>query len=229
MYLTQMPLNPQRRSTRDLVTSPQRLHAAVLAGFLPGAGMRGRILWRLDADGPHNLTLYVVSSEMPSFDALAEQAGWTSNPVWRTADYERFLARLTRGQQWAFRLVANPVRNLRDRSVVRTAEGRLPRGSRVPLIKEPDQRSWLLSRSAGLGFAVPSGASGGPNLRVTTSSRQRFDRRSDGESRRVTLQTAQYDGVLEITDVVAIQRVLTQGVGAGKGYGCGLMTLAQIT
>lgn len=41
MYLTQMPLNPQRRATRELVLSPQRMHAAVLAGFLPGAPERG--------------------------------------------------------------------------------------------------------------------------------------------------------------------------------------------
>lgn len=114
MYLTQMPLNPQRRATRDLVTSPQRMHAAVLAGFLPGAPARGRVLWRLDSDSKHELNLYVVSAEAPSFDALAEQAGWSSTPVWRTADYRRFLERLASGQRWIFRLVANPIRNVRD-------------------------------------------------------------------------------------------------------------------
>ena len=42
MFLTHMALNPQRRSTRDLVSSPQRLHAAVLSAFVPGTGERGR-------------------------------------------------------------------------------------------------------------------------------------------------------------------------------------------
>lgn len=225
MYLTQMPLNPQRRTTRELVVSPQRMHAAVLGGFLPGAPARGRVLWRLDSDSKHELNLYVVSAETPSFDALAEQAGWSSTPVWRTADYGRFLERLSSGQRWIFRLVANPIRNVRD-VPPDTVGGRPARGSRVPLIKEADQREWLLARAAACGFTVTSGASGGPNLSITRSARQRFGRQSDGVARRVTLQTAQFDGVLEVVDPSALRRTLTQGVGAGKGYGCGLLTLA---
>lgn len=227
MYLTQMPLNPQRRSTRELIVSPQRLHAAVLAGFLPGASQRGRVLWRLDSDGPHELNLYVVSAELPSFDALVEQAGWTSNPVWRTAEYGPFLDRLKLGQRWVFRLVANPVRSVRDaQSSAGSGEG-LPRGRRTPLSRESDQREWLLSRSEGLGFRVVDGASGGANLSVTRGQRRRFDRRRDDETRSVTLQTAQFDGVLEVTDLEALRRTLSGGVGGGKGYGCGLMTLAR--
>jgi CRISPR system Cascade subunit CasE len=225
MYLTQMLLNPQRRATRELVMSPQRMHAAVLAGFLPGAAARGRVLWRLDSDSRHELSLYVVSPEAPSFDALAEQAGWSSTPVWRTADYRRFLERLGSGQRWVFRLVANPIRNVRDASPD-SAGSRLPRGSRVPLIKEADQREWLLGRAASNGFGVVPGASGGPNLSVTRSARHRFGRHSDGVNHRVTLQTAQFDGLLEVVDVSALRRALTEGVGAGKGYGCGLLTLA---
>lgn len=224
MYITQMPLNPQRRSTRELVESPQRVHAAVLAGFLPGAPSRGRVLWRLDSDSVHDLNLFVVSTEAPSFDALAEQAGWSANPVWRTADYGRFLARLSAGQRWVFRLRGNPIRNVRDEGA--SGGGSLQRGSRVPLIKEADQREWLLTRSAGLGFEVVPGASGGSNLSVTQSRRQRFGRRSDGEARTVTLQTVQYDGVLEVTGADALRSALAEGIGGAKGYGCGLLTLA---
>jgi CRISPR system Cascade subunit CasE len=222
MYLTQMPLNPQRRSTRDLVGSPQRIHAAVLAGFLPGAADRGRVLWRLDSDGPHSLNLFVVSAEVPSFDALAEQAGWSSNPVWRTADYGKFLSNLAVGQRWVFRLVANPVRAIRD-----GGDG-ASRGRRVPLIKEADQREWLVARSQRLGFAIPSGSSGGVNLMITKSERVRFDRHTDGVTRSVTVQSAQFDGVLEVTDPEVLRESLTKGVGGAKGYGCGLLTLAPL-
>ncbi len=225
MYLTQMPLNPQRRAARELVMSPQRMHAAILAGFLPGAPARGRVLWRLDSDSKYELNLYGVSPEVPSFDALAEQAGWSSAPVWRTAEYERFLGRLALGQRWVFRLVANPIRNVRD-AAPGSAGDRPPRGSRVPLIKDADQQEWLLGRAASCGFGVVPGASGGPNLSVTRSTRLRFGRHSDGVTRQVTLQTAQFDGVLEVADVSALRRALIEGIGAGKGYGCGLLTLA---
>lgn len=225
MYLSHMPLNPQRRSTRELVASRQRLHAAVLAGFLPGASERGRVLWRLDSDGAHDLSLMVVSAEVPSFDALVEQAGWTANPVWRTADYDSFLARLTAGQRWVFRLVANPVKSVRSLDD-HSAERSLPRGSRVPLIKREDQEAWLLARSEPAGFAICPGASGGLNLRVAQSARRTFERRSDGQRRTVTLQTVQYDGVLEVSDPQRLRRTLVEGLGSAKGYGCGLLTLA---
>lgn len=220
MYLTQMPLNPQRRSTRDLVASPQRVHAAVLAGFLPGVSERGRVLWRLDVDGAHSLNLFVVSTEVPSFDALAEQAGWSSNPVWRTAEYDRFLDRLEHGQRWVFRLVANPVRAVRDpRNGVR-------RGQRVPLIKETDQRNWLMERAEKSGFSLIPGTSGVENLMVTNSQRSTFERRTDGTARTVTVQRVQYDGVLEVADPQTLRGTLVSGIGSAKGYGCGLLTLA---
>lgn len=223
MYLTHMPLNPQRRSTRELVTSPQRLHAAVLAGFLPGVARRGRVLWRLDETSRHELDLYVASQEKPSFDALAEQAGWSANPVWRTSDYQPFLDRLRSGQQWVFRLTANPVRSVRDLAAL---GGARPRGDRVPLVRDADQREWLVARGEQHGFRIVDGDSGGLNLRVSRNQRRRFNRRSEGDQRTVTLQMAQFDGVLEVTDADALRGVLTDGLGSAKGYGCGLMTLA---
>jgi CRISPR system Cascade subunit CasE len=225
MYFSRMPLNPQRRSTKDLIASPQRMHAAVLAGFLPGASARGRVLWRLDADSQHELNLLVISPEPPSFEALVEQAGWSANPVWQTVDYTGFLDKLSQEQRWVFRLVANPVRSVRPAG---TGLGPKGRGARVPLVRESDQIDWLVKRGAQHGFSVVAGASAGPNLKVTGSRRVRFGRNSDGETRTVTLQAAQFDGVMEVTDPVDLRKALTAGIGSGKGYGCGLLTLARL-
>lgn len=227
MFLTHMPLNPQRRSTRELVASPQRLHAAVLAGFLPDTASRQRVLWRLDSDGRHNLDLYVVSVARPSLDALVEQAGWSANPVWRTADYGRFLDRLEGGQRWIFRLVANPVKSIRPGGDDHAARAGRQRGHRVPLVTVDAQTEWLLSRAPRLGFTVPNGGAGVPNLALSNRTRLRFQRRTETEARTVTLEAVQYDGVLEVTDARALRTALTAGIGSGKGYGCGLMTLAS--
>ncbi|MCE7081877.1 type I-E CRISPR-associated protein Cas6/Cse3/CasE [Streptomyces sp. ST2-7A] len=42
----------------------------------------------------------------------------------------------------------------------------------------------------------------------------------------VTMVTATFDGRLEVTDPDALRRTLTLGLGRGRAYGCGLMTLA---
>lgn len=140
---------------------------------------------------------------------------------------------LTIGVSWNASLPVNVgysgwlrIRSAMSGTYRRPMTGRPARGSRVPLIKEGDQREWLLARAASCGFTVVPGASGGPNISVTHSTRRRFGRRSDGTTRRVTLQTAQFDGVLEVGDASALRRALTEGIGAGKGYGCGLLTLA---
>lgn len=217
MYLTHMALNPERRSTRELVQSPQRIHAAVLSAFVPGMADSGRILWRLDHPERHRLDLYVVSPVAPSLEAMADQAGWPSQPVWRTADYAPFLQGMATGQRWVFRLRANPIRNVRPR------DG--GRGDRVPLQRPDEQVEWLTGRSVGLGFAVVAGEHG-PNVRVTERRTERFRRGGPG-GRLVTLGTTVFEGVLEVTDADRLAGALTGGIGAAKGYGCGLMTLAR--
>lgn len=217
MYLTQMTLNPERRSTRELVSSPQRLHAAVLSAFVPGTSDESRILWRLDQPERHRLDLYMVSPIAPSLEAMADQAGWPSQPVWRTADYRPFLNRLEAGQRWVFRLRANPIRNVRPAPKAR--------GRRVPLVRPADQMQWLGERGQRFGFEVAVGEFG-PNLRVSEQVRTRFTRHSDGQAGTVTIDTVAFDGVLAVTNADHLREALASGIGAGKGYGCGLLTLA---
>lgn len=219
MYLTQMPLNPERRSTRDMLSSPQRMHAAVLSAFVPGTVAAGRILWRLDRPERHRLDLYVVSPTQPSLEAMSDQAGWPNQPVWRTADYGPFLSRLDQGQRWVFRLRANPIKN------VRTTPDQ--RGHRTALSRPDQQVEWLVERGERLGFSLVNGEHG-PNVRVLEQARDRFARRSGGERRTVTISAAVFEGVLEVRDADRLREALTSGVGAGKGYGCGLMTLAPL-
>lgn len=219
MYLTQMALNPERRSTRELVSSPQRLHAAVLSGFVPGTSDQSRILWRLDRPERHRLDLYIVSPVAPSLEAMADQAGWPSQPMWRTADYRPFLEGLEIGQRWIFRLRANPIRNVRPAPKVR--------GHRVPVVHVEGQMEWLRERGKRFGFGVEVGEFG-PNLRISDHVRTRFARHSDGQARTVTIDTVAFEGVLAVTDADHLREALMLGIGAGKGYGCGLLTLAPV-
>lgn len=219
MYVTHMPLNPQRRSTRDLISSAQRMHAAVLSCFVPGTNDVGRVLWRLDRPESHRLDLYVVSPALPSMEALVDQAGWPSQPAWRTAEYAGFLNKLEEGQQWVFRLRANPIKNLFSASK--------QRGRRVPIVRTADQLDWLAMRGQRSGFRLADGRHGA-NVRVTEQTTTRFDRHSDGQQRTVTLTTAAFEGVLEVTNSGALRSALISGIGTGKAYGCGLLTLAPV-
>ncbi|MDS2172673.1 type I-E CRISPR-associated protein Cas6/Cse3/CasE [Nesterenkonia sp. CL21] len=227
-WFTTLSLNPRRRKTRQLLGSPQAMHAEVMGAFPPDAvtdSADGRVLWRLDeAEGQQ--TLYMVSPEKPDLSNVVERAGWETSPA-RSADYEAFLNQLKRGQQWGFRLRANPVKAL-PRS-----DG--PRGKVIPHVTVPQQISWLLKKSDRWGFEIPgSGSEGaggdGPQVAVTSRGDRRF-RRADPATDtygRVTLRQAQFDGVLTVTDVDRLRHSLVRGIGRGKAYGCGLLTLRRI-
>jgi CRISPR system Cascade subunit CasE len=216
VFLTRFRINTARRGARKLLTSPQAMHASVLAAFpspTTGCASQPRTLWRLD-ESSHGLLLYIVSPTAPDLTHLVEQAGWPTTETWETRRYADFLTSLHTGQRWAFRLTANPVRN-----------GRLPHKpdtQRVGHVTVEQQRQWLLSRATQAGFLVPANIHGEPS--VTVHGRQTLTFNRNGH--RVTLRVVTYDGQLEVTDAAALRTSLTVGVGHAKAYGCGLLTLA---
>ncbi|PSK61457.1 CRISPR-associated endoribonuclease Cse3 [Micromonospora sp. MH33] len=221
MYLTRFLVNPVRRGARKLLASPQAMHAAVLAGFPhPEDHTRddARTLWRLDQRQDRQIVLYVVSPTAPDLTHLVEQAGWpSSTETWTTRPYARLLDSLDKGQQWAFRLTANPTRTGRRTPDTSTTQ-------RYGHVTPVQQVEWLTKRAERSGFTVVRQADGELNLVTYNRQVHRFTR-NHGQ-RPVTLVTATYDGVLEVDDPSLFRGVLTRGIGHARAYGCGLLTLA---
>lgn len=217
MHLSRIQLNPQRRRTRWLLSSPQRIHAEVLNTFPdPPTGDRhggARVLWRLDEEGQRTL-LYIVSPEPPDLSKLTEESGWSTAPG-EVRDYRRLLDRVETGSRWAFRLVANPVR------YVKHEDDR--RGRRSAHVTVSHQEGWLAEQAARAGFAVQD-VDGQQTFALTRRRTVRFTRGS--ADRPVTISTAQFDGELAVLDAALFTRTLVSGIGPAKAYGCGLLTIA---
>lgn len=226
MFLTRMYLNPARRGTRSLLASPQRMHAAVMCAFPPETtvdGPGGRVLWRVDPGQASSITLYVSSPQRPDLTHVVEQAGWpTTQDAWQTVDTEPLLSSLGAGQEWVFRLVANPVHSVRGSNGAR--------GKRLGHVTVSQQTEWLLCRTEKWGFVLVDSSGETPEPQLTVHSRRQvvFDRRTDRAGRSVTLSVATFDGTLRVTDPDLLRTAITQGVGRAKGYGCGLITLAPV-
>ena len=231
-WFTTMPINPQKRGGRKLLGSPQAMHAAIMAAFPPGTAESGnqdvgRVLWRVDRNG-HEHRLYIVSPERPDLTHVVEQAGWVGQ-IWDSAPYDALLDRLALGQQWAFRLTANPV----TRGTASKREG--TRGKVLPHVTPAQQTDWLLSKAARNGFEIrqnpPEGADEPvPDVAVSSRADERFGRR-DEEARAtsvVTVRRVQFDGSLTITAPEDFRSMLVNGLGRAKAYGCGLMTLKKL-
>lgn len=214
MYLSRMYLNPQRRHCRALLANPEMLHAAVLSGFPPDAGEqsdRGRVLWRIDRDGEKTV-LWIVSPDVPSLEHLQEQAGWSEKKTWETRDYTTLTGRLMKGQQYGFRLVANPVHTVTEGGVKKRRAHQ----------KAEYQLQWLLDRQESMGIRFLSEGES-PAAVVSGSERLVFNRKG----RKVTIVRAGFQGLLEVVDRDRLEATLISGIGKAKGYGCGLLTLAK--
>jgi CRISPR system Cascade subunit CasE len=245
MYLTRFRINTARMGARRLLTSPQRLHAAVMASFAEKFDHQGdgpRVLWRLDQQARSEVLLYIVSPHRPDLTHLVEQAGWPTTGSWQTAPYAPFLTRLAADDTWAFRLTANPVHSIRRHAAEPT--------KRTVHVTPRHQLDWLLKRQTDAGFAIeerpeprPDGLDGAWHEVVVHSRRDlAFGKRDEspgrgaesfgkgdepnGRAHEVKLTRVTYDGRLRITDPDALRRTLTFGLGKAKAYGCGLMTLA---
>lgn len=218
MFLTRFQINPARRNARKLLSSPHAMHAAVRSAFADVADYErtdARTLWRLDTPGTATAHLYIASPGRPDLTHLVEQAGWPTTETWTTREYDGLLDSLRAGQEWAFRLTANPTHSGR-----KTAEAK--ETQRFGYLREQEQVDWLVRRAERHGFALASQEDGRPNLRLHRRQEQSF-KRGMGT---VTLTTATYDGLLQIVDADAFRRALTNGIGHAKAYGCGLLTLA---
>ena len=223
MYLTRMWINPRRRKTPLMLTNRQMMHAAVESAFSPEAHdseQATRPLWRIDRDGDR-IALYILSPQRPSLAHLQEQVGWEEEKTWATMDYAPLLRQIQKGDRYAFRLAANPVR-------IVTENGKKKRCHHVTVAQ---QLQWLLDRAAQMGveFAplAPDKSSDGnpePSVKVTNRQLSRFKRRNS----HISLSVVQFDGLLTVTDPEKLRGILTDGLGRGKAYGCGLLTLAPI-
>ncbi|WP_282710291.1 type I-E CRISPR-associated protein Cas6/Cse3/CasE [Lancefieldella sp. Marseille-Q7238] len=248
MYFTRFPINLTRRETRHMLASPYRMHAAIAGSFPPDVPMEeeGRVLWRVDWQKNGGAYLYVVSPTSPSLVGLNEQIGFPDlSPSWQTRDYNPFLDHLAVGQRYAFRLVANPVVNRSSRGGKQDAINKQGSQMRLPHLTILQQEAWLVgkaayngtnievpelflqqdsTRASRNGFEVLQDARGISRLIVSNTRELSFHKESQKQP--ITLAIAQYDGLLRVTDITALRHALINGIGHGKGFGCGLLTLA---
>lgn len=224
MYMSKISLNRRRRGAVTLLGNRHAMHAAVMSSFPPGTPTStdaGRVLWRIDRH-QDNVDLLVVSPAEPCLAHINDQAGWSTGGAWATREYMPFLRSIDAGQEYIFRLAANPTHR------VSFQEGDGVRKQIVGHVTDDQQRQWFLDRAEANGFTVNESSSStvdDTHVELVVLERDTVVFRRN--SQRVTLRTASYEGRLTVRDPDLLRHALTHGIGRAKGYGCGLLTLFQ--
>jgi CRISPR system Cascade subunit CasE len=117
---------------------------------------------------------------------------------------------LRRGDKLHFLLTANPTRKITDEASRDEREK-----CRVPLIREEDQRGWLVRK-----------LNGGARLdafEVRTERPLYFRKKEAGKIVPVT-----FEGVLRVEDGDSLLHLIKNGIGPAKAFGCGLMLVRRV-
>ncbi len=198
MFLSQIEFD--RAAARD----PYQWHRALWKLF-PGRDEAARdFLFRVEEGAARGPTRVLLQSAVRP--ESAERV--------RVLACREYALALSPGRGLRFRLLANPVRTIKD------ADGRLNhrgeiKSCRVPLIREEEQLAWLARKLEGGARLLASACSGLPPL---------YFRKKDHPGK---LATCLFDGVLEVTDAERFGELIRCGVGPGKAFGCGMLSLAR--
>ena len=229
MYLTRAFLDPSSHAVRADLRDPEGLHKTVMRAFPDDAGPSPRrahaVLYRLDHERSGRMMLLLSSRTMPMTDRWPtgyllplgddfELAFSTvhENPAIRNVEAER--AALVAGHRFAFRLLANTTKKIDTKT---GSEGARRHGRRVPVRGDEERLQWFARHAEAAGFVVEGGA-----IRVTEVAP-----RSGRTGKSVTVAGALFEGVLVVRDADRFRESISAGIGPGKAYGFGLLSIAR--
>lgn len=204
MYLTQLRLDPRSAQARRDLADPYDMHRTLVRAFVQDETQPPpRFLWRLEPGGEWaRPTVLVQCAHSPEWSFLEQVRGYLSEPGQpETKSFDP--ARLVREDaDCRFRLVANP-------TVTRD-------GKRHGLTGEDAQIAWLQRQGERAGFRVMAA--------LVTASEAMHCRKG---GMRVSLLRVCFEGVLQVSDSALLTQALGTGIGPGKAFGCGLLSLGR--
>lgn len=207
--LTRIQLNPRHPSVVKDLADAAGLHRTIMSLAPHDLGDRAReqagVLFRLDEEDD-GATLLVQTLTPPQLGKLPHGYGRADS-----RNLAPMFKALAAGTQVRYRITANASKRLRP-SAEQEERGQT-RGKVVPLHGE-EAAAWWSRRSAEAGLDV--------HTVLPTSLRPAQVRKGPGPRHALT----RFDGTATVTDPDTLARAIVTGIGKGKPYGAGLLSLA---
>jgi CRISPR system Cascade subunit CasE len=195
MYLSRLRLSQNRVATL-WASNPYRVHQRLTMALAGDP----RLLFRIE-DTAEGTQVIVQSHLEPNWDAAFAEFDVLRCPP----EYKKLDLRLAPRRLYRFRLVANP-------TVKR-------QGARHGLLREEEQRGWLVRKLNGVGARLVGCTVGSKGL-------VHCKRNPAKDANLQTHLAVHFEGVLAAQDLAKLELALETGIGSAKGYGFGLLSLA---
>ena len=198
MYLTKVNLDLYKRETNIAIYNREILHSMIENCF---SGERQHPLWRLEKT-MSGYSILMLSHSIPNLTSLENRVGQGDG---KTINYDPYLKRVCEnGRILNFRISVNPVV---------TKDGkRIPLNLRRTENYEYCAEDWFRSHMKMYGAEILS-------MEYVDAGIMRI--KNKGRLFKVT-----YQGMLRVEDANKIHELLEHGLGHGKAYGCGMLSVA---
>lgn len=175
-------------------------------------------LFRIDPQPGGSVVILVQSALKPDWDYAFHNAQYL---LAAPPEVKSFDPCFKKGEKLRFRLAANPTKRFSKNSRERDGQPVSERwvGKRIPVPADQFHK-WLEARSKIHGFSVDNDST------VIQSSYIYLNRSLTGRGQR--LRSVRYDGIVTITEPERFQETLVRGIGPGKAFGFGLLSVAPV-
>ena len=209
MILTRIELNTKKKATMMALANPNKFHGALESAK---ENHEERILWRIDSLNSKDYLMILSSSSLKT-NGLIEQFGYEEKPA-QSVLYDKLLNRISPNSRWRFRFVANPT--FSEKPAKENGRGKVHSHVSVKY-----QLEWLEKQGKKHGFIIDH-----EHTNVIQSRWITF--KKHGIGRNVLLKQAAFEGILTVNDPDLFKQALQNGIGRGKAYGMGMLTIVSV-
>lgn len=205
MYLSKLELNPRNRLVNKDLGNAHALHQRIMGAFPDEHRENPRSDWDiLYRQEPNTDLVLVQSAIVPDWSRLPQ--GYLTNQYIKPKPMALMLKYLKNDQVLHFRLKANPSK--RDTNTRKTVE----------LYRESDQLAWIQRQAQQHGFTLIQDPLMVPLPNI-------YGRKAGKAP--IKIFSVLFEGTLQISSLELFHQALLKGIGRGRSYGCGLLSLAK--
>lgn len=213
MFLSRVWIDPYDKRQLSILSDCYAAHKVVAAAC--GSMKNGyRPLFRPEPGETGHSYLLVQSDAEPDWERAEEFIGTSLSAECKPFEFPRLDAET----RLRFRLRANPIKTIRGgEDEARDGHGNLKR-IRVPLKTEEAQRDWLQRKLRSAGSDLEG---------IVVRQEGEVVGRPKKSRSSIKLFSVQFDGTLRVRDPESFVATLSSGIGPGKGFGFGLISIAS--
>lgn len=204
MYLHRLTPDPRHAQVRQDLASRYELHRTLARALAAEAGVppQDRYLWRVDVSRDGEASILVQTTDPVDWSPLERQHPGYCSAIQANKTWGAL--RFEQGELFRFRLHASPTRTFA--------------GKRAGLLEEAAQLAWTARVAGEKGF----------ELVACDRRRGYLERHRKPDGNQMVVAVAELEGVLRVVDPGRFLIALQRGIGRGKAFGLGLLSIAPV-